>query len=139
MYPRGYRLTSNHYVISQGLRYRNEAAHRRTPTVATGAADQLSSVWGRGNGAGVTDNGTHEATPTGIPSPWTLPFTGDSPTRTQRLLHGLLSVGVQWGFARLRRHGLVHGWGGAESVSVLFILMDYCVLTDTSELHPVGL
>lgn len=47
-----------------------------------------------------------------------LPFWGDgAPTRTQRLLHGLLSVGVQWGFARLRRHGLVHGWGGAEAVS----------------------
>lgn len=52
-------------------------------------------------------------------SAWTLPFTGDAPTKTQRLLHGLLSVGVQWGFARLRRHGLLHGWGGAESVRIL--------------------
>ena len=62
--------------------------------------------------------------PAGVPgigpstAPPPLPFWGDgAPTRTQRLLHGLLSVGVQWGFARLRRHGLVHGWGGAEAVS----------------------
>lgn len=103
----------------QGLRYRNEAAGPPgTPPTASAGPDTLPSVLSGSNDqiALPTASGG-EAMPGTTTSAWTLPFTGDAPTKTQRLLHGLLSVGVQWGFARLRRHGLLHGWGGAESGS----------------------
>lgn len=91
----------------QGLRYRNEASHiARAGTSATS-----SSLGGEaGAGAGEVPN-------PGITSPWPRSSVAGAPTRNQRLLHGLLSVGVQWGFARLRRHGLMHGWAGGEAVS----------------------
>ncbi|CAM9596195.1 unnamed protein product [Discosporangium mesarthrocarpum] len=78
----------------QGLRYRDESVHRRF------GAQILSGGIGKAGGAAAA-----------LSAPLLPP---DDPTKTQRLLHGLLSVGVQWGFARLRRHGLVHGWGAAE-------------------------
>lgn len=91
-------------TLAQGLRYQNEGAH---PAPSSGSTPDASVSSTAVSGASETP---------GLASTWTLPYMGDAPTQTQRLLHGVLSVGVQWGFARLRRHGLVHGWSGAESV-----------------------
>lgn len=110
----------------QGLRYRNEA-HRPSFTPPAGfPGDPLASAWGEGTGV---PSGSPGVTPSPGPragAASTLPGGGDAPTRAQLLLHGLLSVGVQWGFARLRRHGLVHGWGMAEPVSAARLAEGTC-------------
>ncbi|CAN0189463.1 unnamed protein product [Ectocarpus sp. 6 AP-2014] len=124
----------------QGLRYRSERGRTAGPPSATatggsaaaaaaaaGGSSPLASGWEGGEGGASghggpsnTPEGVASSTPTfpGLASTAPLPYWGDAaPTRAQRLVHGLLSVGVQWGFARLRRHGLVHGWGGEDAGS----------------------